>query len=64
MDNMEEEVKTEVAEEVAQEKTFTQAEMDRVVAERLSRQKRTHEKEIGGVDLTEARQMMADKEPA
>lgn len=64
MENMEQEEVTEATEEVVKEKTFTQAEMDRVVAERLSRQKRSHEKEISGIDLDEARQLLADKEQA
>jgi len=43
-------------------KTFTQEELDRIVADRVSREQRKFEKQISGIDLTEARDLLAEKE--
>lgn len=44
------------------EKTFTQADMDKAVAQRLAREQRKYEKTIAGIDLDEARQLLSQKE--
>lgn len=63
-DNMEQQADTETAATENQEKTFTQADMDRVVAERVGREQRKFEKQLSGIDINEARQLLQDKEDA
>lgn len=46
------------------EKTFTQAELEKIVSDRLAREKRKHEKELDGLDLEEARQAVQDRKKA
>jgi hypothetical protein len=48
----------------ATDKTFTQAELEKVVSDRLARERRKHEKELDGLDLTEARQAIEDRKVA
>jgi hypothetical protein len=43
-------------------KTFTQADMDKAVAQRLAREQRKYEKQLSGIDLDEARQLLSQKE--
>jgi len=45
-------------------KTFTQEELDRIVADRISREQRKFEKKLSGVDINEARELLAQKEAA
>jgi hypothetical protein len=45
-------------------KTFTQEELDRIVADRVSREQRKFEKQISGIDLKEAKDLLAEKEAA
>jgi len=45
-------------------KTFTQDELDKIVADRVSREQRKYEKQISGIDLNEARDLLAEKEAA
>jgi len=45
-------------------KTFTQEELDRIVADRVSREQRKFEKQISGIDLNEAKDLLAEKEAA
>ena len=63
---MEESVDTEPAQETpAQEsKTYTQEDMDRVVSDRLARERRKFEKQLDGINLEEARQIMREREQA
>ncbi len=63
---MEESVDTEPAQEApAQEsKTYTQEDMDRVVSDRLARERRKFEKQLDGINLEEARQIMLEREQA
>tara|TARA_R110001632_G_C11309032_1_gene414478 strand:- start:132 stop:839 length:708 start_codon:yes stop_codon:yes gene_type:complete len=48
--------------ETTVEKTFTQADMDKAVAQRLAREQRKYEKQLSGIDLDEARQLLSQKE--
>lgn len=50
--------------EAPEVKTFTQEELDRIVADRLSRQQRQLDKRLDGIDLDEARELMAQRESA
>ena len=45
-----------------EEKTFTQADIDKAVAQRLAREQRKYEKQLSGIDLDEARQLLSQKE--
>jgi hypothetical protein len=45
-------------------KTFTQDELDRIVADRIARENRKFEKRISGIDLDEARDLLSAKEKA
>jgi len=45
-------------------KTFTQEEMDKIVADRLARERRKYEKQLDGVDINEAKRLLAEKEQA
>lgn len=62
---MVESVDTEATENTTQEaKTFSQEELDRIVADRVQREKRKLDKKLEGIDLEEARQLMIDREQA
>jgi len=50
--------------ETEAEKTFTQSELERVVEQRLMRERKKYEKKMEGIDLDEARQLMQEKEAA
>jgi len=64
-DIMEESVDTEATENTTQEaKTFSQDELDRIVADRVQRERRKLDKKLEGIDLEEARQLMIDREQA
>jgi len=64
-DIMETKSDTETEEVETQEaKTFTQEELDRIVADRVAREQRKFDKRLSGVDLDEARDLMAQKEAA
>ena len=57
-ENMEKpQVETETTAEQIQEKTFTQSEIDKIVADRLARQERKFQKQVGDIDLDQARQV-------
>ena len=59
------EAETETAAVETQEgKTFTQEELDRIVADRVAREQRKFDKRISGVDIDEARELLAQKEAA
>ena len=65
-DEIMEEAVTEAVEQETVEtqdvKTFTQDELDRIVADRLARQQRQLDKRLEGIDLDEARKMLAERE--
>ena len=62
---METQAETEtVAVESQETKTFTQEELDRIVADRVARQQRKFDKRLSGVDLDEAKDLLAKKEAA
>lgn len=62
---MENQAETETAEVETQEsKTFTQEELDRIVADRVAREQRKFDKRLSGVDLDEAKDLLAKKEAA
>ena len=64
-DIMEESVDTEATENTTQEvKTFSQDELDRIVADRVQRERRKLDKKLEGIDLEEARQLMLEREQA
>ena len=45
-------------------KTFTQDELDRIVADRVAREQRKFDKKISGIDLDDAKDLMAQREAA
>jgi len=63
---MDESVETEPAQDTpAQEsKTYTQEDMDRVISDRLARERKKFEKQLDGINLEEARQIMLEREQA
>ena len=62
---METEAETETAAAQSQEtKTFTQDELDRIVADRVAREQRKFDKKISGIDLDDAKDLMAQREAA
>jgi hypothetical protein len=61
---METEAETETAAVESQEKTFSQTELDRIVADRVAREQRKYEKQLSGIDINEAKQLLLDKEAA
>ena len=62
---METQAETETVEVETQEsKTFTQDELDRIVADRVAREQRKFDKRLSGVDLDEAKDLLAKKEAA
>lgn len=50
--------------EVQETKTFTQEELDRIVADRVSRTKRQYEKRLEGIDLDEAKSLLQRQQEA
>ena len=61
---METEAETETAAVETQDKMFTQAELDKVVAGRLERETRKFEKKLGDINLDEARQVLKERDDA
>ena len=62
---METQAETEPAAVESQEtKTFTQDELDRIVADRVAREQRKFDKKLSGVDIDEAKELLAQKEAA
>ena len=62
---METQAETEtVAVETQESKTFTQEELDRIVADRVAREQRKFDKRLSGVDLDEAKDLLSKKEAA
>lgn len=50
------------AEPEVTEKTFSQAELDKIVADRVAREQRKFEKKLSGIDLEEAKALLSQKE--
>lgn len=63
-DEVMESVETETTETTPAEKTFTQDELDRIVADRIARERKKAEKKLDGIDLEEARKIMQEREQA
>tara|TARA_B100000575_G_scaffold45514_1_gene32728 strand:+ start:126 stop:794 length:669 start_codon:yes stop_codon:yes gene_type:complete len=63
---MEESVETEPAQETPtqESKTYTQEDMDRVISDRLARERKKFERQLDGINLEEARQVMLEREQA
>jgi hypothetical protein len=47
-----------------QDKTFTQEELDRIVADHIAREQRKFDKKLGGINLDEAKELLTQKEQA
>ena len=50
--------------EVQETKTFTQEELDRIVADRVARTKRQYDKRLEGIDLDEAKSLLQRQQEA
>lgn len=61
---METNVETETTKITQETKTFNQDEVDRIVAERIAREHRKFEKKTSGIDLDDARDLIAQREAA
>ena len=59
-----EEAETETAAVETQDKTFTQSQVDKMIADRLARQSRKFENQIGDIDLDQARQVLKERDEA
>ena len=46
------------------EKTFTQSDLEKIVEQRLARERRKYEKQLEGIDVDEARRLMEEKQLA
>lgn len=55
---------TETAAVETQAKTFSQEELDRIVADRIAREQRKFEKKLNGINLDEARDLLEQREQA
>jgi len=58
------EAETETAAVETQAKTFTQDELDRIVADRVAREQRKFDKKLQGINLDEARELIQKREEA
>ena len=59
--SMEQPVEQQAETEVS-EKTFTQSQLDEIVEQRLARERKKFQKQIEGVDLDEAKQLLQAKQ--
>lgn len=50
--------------EQTSEKSFTQADVDRLIEQRLGRERKKYEKQLEGIDLGEAKRLLQEKEAA
>jgi len=46
------------------EKTFTQSDVEKIIEQRLARERRKYEKQLEGIDVDEARRLMEEKQQA
>lgn len=51
-------------EQAPTEKTFTQSDLEKIVEQRLARERRKYEKQLEGIDVDEARRLMEEKQQA
>ena len=63
-ENMENTVEENVQETVQDEKTFTQSDVERLIEQRLMRERKKYEKKLEGVDIDEARRLLEEKQQA
>lgn len=63
MDNTANEAET-VQETVQDEKTFTQSDVERLIEQRLMRERKKYEKKLEGVDIDEAKRLLEEKQAA
>ena len=61
MDNT---VEENVQETVQDEKTFTQSDVERLIEQRLMRERKKYEKKLEGVDIDEAKKLLEEKQAA
>ena len=59
---VEESVETPV--EMEAEKTFTQSDVERLIEQRLMRERKKYEKKLEGVDIDEAKRLLEEKQAA
>ena len=52
------------APETQAEKTFTQSDVEKILEQRLARERRKYEKQLEGIDVDEARRLMEEKQQA
>lgn len=64
METVDEAVTETAATETTQAKTFSQEELDRIVADRIAREQRKFDKKLGGINLDEARELLEQREQA
>jgi hypothetical protein len=66
MENIEteENVQASVQETVHDEKTFTQSDVERLIEQRLMRERKKYEKKLEGIDVDEARKLLEEKQAA
>ena len=64
MDNTELPEDNDAQDSAPAEKTFTQSDLEKIVEQRLARERRKIEKQLEGIDLDEAKQLKAEKERA
>ena len=58
------EAETETAAIETQDKMFTQTELDKIVADRVTREQKKFARQVGDVNLDEARQLLAERDDA
>lgn len=63
-ENMENTVEENVQETVQDEKTFTQSDVERLIEQRLMRERKKYEKKLEGVDIDEAKKLLEEKQAA
>lgn len=63
-ENMENTVEENVQETVQDEKTFTQSDVERLIEQRLMRERKKYEKKLEGVDIDEAKRLLEEKQAA
>ena len=59
-----EEAETETAAVETQDKMFTQTDVDKIVATRIEREQKKFARQVGDVNLDEARQLLAERDDA
>lgn len=62
--NMSDDIMENEATTEEQVKTFTQDEMEKIISDRLARERRKYDKKLDGVDIDEAKRLLAEKQEA